>query len=153
MVAGRGAGCSTLRGVAETWWSVILPFFRTNDCNYKTPIIEVQNLTDVVGKWTTAAMAAHEVVHLIGMVKVSGGEEGQGVKAAMHLTSMSWHLGQVSFNCSECVRTMNCGHHARSSKLSSSRPIGPDSALAASSHTTNTLLLWQCSFRRPGELL
>ena len=70
-----GKGCSTLLGIAEQWWSVILPFFRTHDCTYKTAIVEVQNLTDRIGKWRTAVTAAHEVVHLIGTTN----HDGEGV--------------------------------------------------------------------------
>ena len=54
------------------------PFYRKHSCAQKHAIIEVLNTNDTVSKWLTAAVAAHEIVHLIGSTQHDGQDDYYG---------------------------------------------------------------------------
>ena len=54
------------------------PFYRKHSCAHKHAIIEVLNPHDTVSKWLTAAVAAHEIVHLIGSTQHDGEDDYYG---------------------------------------------------------------------------
>ena len=81
--------CSLLgiAGPVVTAW----PFFRRHDCGYKTAIIEVPKPEDRIGRWSSAIVTAHEVVHLIGRTNhdgeknyLGGGPAGESCKGFNH---------------------------------------------------------------------
>ena len=68
--------CSLLgvAGPSVTAW----PFFRRHNCAYRTAIIEVPKPKDRLPRWSSAIVAAHEVVHLIGRTNHDGEEDYLG---------------------------------------------------------------------------